>query len=278
MNICFLNGKILPFDNAYISLDDIGLLRGYSVFDFLRTYNGKPFLLKEHLSRLRNSAKALSLTVPLTDTEIGRTIEVLLQKNKLQEAQIRILLTGGRAIHGMQYDPAHPTFAILIEPLALPPSHCYTKGAKLMTNIYARQVYHAKTTDYLNAVKLASVREQQKAIEILYLSDCKVLECSTSNFFIVKDQTVITPKESILLGITRGVVLQKLAQEIPTKERTIAVEELWEADEAFITATNKEIIPIVAIDTKPIGNGKIGPITQILMQRFAAYTAQYGKK
>lgn len=272
---CYFNGKILPLDKALVRIDDIGILRGYGVFDFLRTYNGKPFLLKEHLLRLRNSAKSLSLTPPLSNQEIEEIIGKLLKRNTMKDAQVRILLTGGKTINGMGFEPQNPTFAILIEPLALPPAACYTTGGKLITNEHMRHIHLAKTTNYLNAIALAPQRLKKGAVEILYLSQGNVLECSTSNFFIVKKNKVITPKDNILLGTTRNFLLKLLAKEFMIEERVIKVKELKEADEAFITATNKEVLPIVAIDGNPIGSGKIGPQTKKIMQLFASATRNF---
>lgn len=275
MRYCFLHGKIMPLSEAFVPLDDISLLRGYAVFDFLRTYNGKPFLLKEHIQRLRYSAKALSLSVPLSDKKIAEIIRLLLQKNSMENAQIRILLTGGKTISGMDYDKKHPTFTIIVEPLALPPAELYKKGAKLITNVHMRHIYTAKTTNYINAIALAHERKKKEAIEILYLFHDYVLECATSNFFIVKGKTIITPKDSILLGTTRNFLLKLVAKDFAIQERDIHKNELSEADEAFITATNKEILPIVTIDTMRVGDGKIGKTTKKIMKKFATYISNY---
>jgi len=274
---CYFNGEIIPLEKAVVQIDDIGILRGYGVFDFLRTYNGKPFLLKEHLKRLENSAKALALSLPLTHKKIETLIEDLLKKNEVQDAQVRILLTGGKTVHGMGYDIEKPTFAILIEPLALLPATLYREGAKLITDMHMRHVYSAKTTNYINAIALAGDRKKKDAVEILYCFDDNILECSTSNFFIIKGKKLITPKENVLLGTTRNFLLKFLAKEFEIEERTIKVAELKEADEAFLTATNKEILPIVKIDTLQIGTGKVGKNTKKIMELFAAYTESFGK-
>lgn len=272
---CFLNGDIMPVDKAFVRIDDIGILRGYGVFDFLRTYNGKPFLLKEHLLRLKNSAKALALVPPLSDKKIAALIDELLKKNKVQEAQVRILLTGGRTVNGMGYDSKNPTFAILIEPLAVPSAELYKKGGTLITNTHMRHVHTAKTTNYINAIVLARERIKKDAIEILYLFHDYVLECSTSNFFIFKGDTLITAKDNILLGTTRNFILKFVAKGFNVEERDIKVSELKEANEAFLTATNKEILPITKIDDVSIGNGKIGKNTKKLMKKFASLTSSF---
>ena len=160
MDFCYFNNKIISLENALVRIDDIGILRGYSVFDFLRTYHGKPFLMKEHLQRLRNSAKLLSLHLPLSDYKIEEVIYELLQKNNVKDAQARIVLTGGKTIDGMGFDSRHPIFAILIEPLAVPPAKLYKKGGKLITDIHLRHLFEAKTTNYINAISLAAERKK----------------------------------------------------------------------------------------------------------------------
>lgn len=277
MKYCYFNGEITLQKNAVVQIDDIGMLRGYGVFDFLRTYNGKPFLMHEHLLRLKNSAKSLGLKIPLDKSEIESLIAKLLKKNKVQDAQVRILLTGGKTINGMGFDPKHPTFAILIEPLALLPAELYQQGAKVITDNHLRHVYSAKTTNYINAISLAEPRKKNAAIEILYFFNDSVLECSTSNFFLIKDDTVITPKENVLLGMTRNILLKLIEKEFAIEEREIKISELKEADEAFLTATNKEVLPIVKIDTLRIGNGKVGKNTKRIMEIFSAYTSKLDK-
>lgn len=277
MQYCYLNGKIVPLEKALIRIDDIAIFRGYGVFDFLRTYNGKPFLLQEHLLRLKNSARALSLRVPISDKEVEEIVFKLLKKNKMQDAQVRIILTGGQTINGMGYDATKPTFAILIEPLALPPTECYIKGGKLMTNTHMRHFPTSKTISYLNTIALNAEKKKQGAIEVLYLFHDYVLECSVSNFFLVKGNKVITPKENVLLGMTRNLLVDLLAKDFTIEERDIHVSELKDADEVFITATNKEVLPIVQIDDMKIGNGKIGEKTKKIMQLFADYTEKFAK-
>ena len=275
MQYCFYNGHIIQEEKALVPLNDIGILRGYGVFDFLRTYNGKPFLLKEHVQRLRNSAKALSLTVPLSDKKIEAIIHDLLEKNNVTEAQIRIILTGGKTIQGMSYDPEKPTFAIVIEHLSLLPAVLYKTGAKLITDSHMRHVHTAKTTNYINAIALSKKRRENDAIEILYTFHDYVLECSTSNLFILLGNTLITPKDNVLLGITRNFLITLLRNEYTIEERDISLEELQKAEEVFITATNKEVLPIVKIDKRVVGDGKVGETTKKIMKKFALYVGNY---
>src|SRR5688572_10741019 len=130
---CFLDGKILPYEKTMVHISDLGLLRAYGVFDYLRTYNGKPFLLDRHLQRFENSARELNLSLPYSKNKIGQTIALLLKKSKPRsDVGIRLLLTGGRSSDGITI--TQPTFAITVEKLVTVPDALYKKGVKLITN------------------------------------------------------------------------------------------------------------------------------------------------
>jgi len=270
---CYLNGKILPLEKAGISLRDIGILRGYGIFDFSRTYNGKPFAFKEHFMRMKHSANVLNLKVPIFEKETEEIIKKLISKNKLKEANIRMVLTGGESLDGISYHST--TFYILVGDVKKFPESIYKKGAKLITYEYLRDEASAKTLNYITAIKLQPFKKRQKAFEILYTYKGYILEATTSNFFIFKKDNLITPKENILYGITRNYVI-KLAKDIfKIEERAVSLKELDSATEAFITSTNKEIVPVVKIDNKIIGNGKVGKNTKKLIEIFHLFTQNY---
>ncbi len=272
VKFCYFNGKIVPVANAVLPVNDISILRGYGIFDFAKVYHGKVFLLKEHLLRLRTSAQKMSLKVPISDKEIAHTIDMLLKKNKMTDATVRLVLTGGPTIDGLSFNPKASRFFILLEEVREIPKKVYAQGATLMTHDFERNFFDIKTTNYITAVKLQSEKKKKKAAEILYVHNGKVLEATTSNFFIFKGDTLITPKDNILIGITRNFVIE-LAQkaEFQIEERPVLISELNEATEAFISATNKEILPIVKIDSTVIGNGQVGRHTTTLMEMFTHY-------
>lgn len=277
---CYLNlsgqdGKIVSTNDAHISISDIGLLRGYGVFELLRTYHGKPFHFKEHYKRFVASAKALGLRIPVSENTLKSIIKTLLVKNKFPESNIRIVLTGGKTINGMEFDKKNPTFIVLIEPLHEMPKSVYTKGVKLITHQYQREFPRAKTLNYLTAVSLGEKRKKAKAFEVLYTKEGNVLEASTSNIFIFRKGKLSTPKDDILIGVTRNCVLTLAQSAYDVDEKTISMKDLLSADEVFITATNKAIIPVVQIDGKKIGSGKVGKHTRYLMDMFAHYTLHY---
>lgn len=272
---CYCNDKIISLTHAQVSISDIGLLRGYGVFDLLRTYHGKPFHFDEHYKRLVMSAKALGLQVPLSKNALQNIVIKLLLKNKFPESNIRIVLTGGKTINGMEFNKKNQNFFILIEPLHAIPQSIYTKGVKLITHEYQREFPKAKTLNYLTAVALNEKRKKAKAFEVLYTQKGNILEASTSNIMLFKNGKLITPKENVLIGITRNCVLKLAKSAYDVNERSISMRELLKADEVFITATNKAIIPVAQIDDKKIGTGKIGKHTRYLMDMFAHYTLHY---
>jgi len=281
----YVNGKIRSSDKPAILVNDVGWLRGYGVFDFTRTYNGKLFRFSDNWARFTNSAKQLNLKIPISQSEAEKIIYQLIKKNKLKEAGIRLALSGGPAIDDglIQFDPKKPTFAILIEDPHGLPTKLYQTGAKLITFNYQRPLAGAKNFNYLWAIKLASEKKKRGAIEALYLAEGKVLECSTSNFFLIKSGKLITAKNDVLAGITRQVVLELAkssrnsvsGKKLIVEERVVKVGEFKTADEAFITATNKKVLPIVKIDSQKIGSGRPGPITKELMGRFEDYIRNY---
>ncbi|OWK27336.1 MAG: hypothetical protein US76_03815 [Parcubacteria group bacterium GW2011_GWA2_38_13b] len=271
---CYLNGKIITVSNAHINLNDMGILRGYGIFDFFRTYNGKAFLLKEHFERFKRSAKILKLKMPISLIQLNNLMKNLLAENKLKECFVRMVLTGGESSDGITCEK--PTFFILPENHAKLQNYIYSKGGKLITYDYQRKMPEAKTTDYAIAAMLQNLRKKKKAIEVLYIKNGLILEATMSNFFIFKKNTLITPKNNVLIGITRDFVV-KLAKKAKffVEERDLPLREIKSVSEAFITATTKEIAPIIQINDQKIGNGKIGKNTQILMELFRKYAQNY---
>lgn len=277
MDYCYLNGRVLPINEAKISINDIGLLRGYGIYDGLAVFNGKPFRFKDHFDRFLSSAHALNLNVPITEEKAEKVIIEIAKKSKLSfpssRANVRMILTGGDTIRGIEYDFDNPTFYIIIEKFDSLPKELYKNGAKLITYRYKRELPEYKTINYIIAVNLQNYKKDQGALEILYTYDGEVLECSTSNIFLVKDKKLITPDEGVLLGVTKKVILEIAKNiEIEIEERIVYEEELKNADEVFITSSFKDIVPIVRIDDFVVGRGEVGEITLHLMSEFAKIT------
>ena len=209
--IYYLNGKFIEQSKAFIKVNELGLLRGYGIFDYFRTYGKKPFHLEDHLGRFFKSASSFNLKPPLSAKEIGRIVLALIKRNKnLRELGFRIVLTGGETLDGKT--SVRPTFLIMVAKPSFFPKEFYSNGVRVLTFDYRREFPETKTTNYLLAVSQWRDVLRKKAAEILYVWQGKVLEASTSNFFMVKNEVLFTPKSGILKGVTRKLVI-KLAEE-----------------------------------------------------------------
>ena len=264
---CFFNGAIVKSNKPLLKVNDIAVLRGFAAFDFMRIYNKKPFMFKEHMKRFKNTCKLMGLKNKFSDKEIENALKQLILKNKQNDYQVRFVLTGGETINGLE--PSVPIFYILFEKMVHTPEKYYEDGVKLITHQYQRTLSDAKNSNYMQAVLLQKKKKQEKAVEILYIHNDNILEASTSNVFIVKDKILYTPKENILKGITRKIIIdiaKKLGYTVIEKE--ISAEQLFNADEVFLSATNKKVLPVVKIDSSVIHNGKVGGITKQLLKEY----------
>lgn len=270
---CYVNGKIVPSKEAVISIYDLGLLRGYAAFDFLRTYNGKPFRLDDHLNRFRHSAGEFNLELNLTDIEIADIIQQLMDRSGFENAGIRFILTGGYSTDSITM--GDPNFIISIEKLLPIDNTLYSKGVKLITYDHQRLFPESKTTEYKIAIKLQGLRELEKAYDVLYIHNGNVLETTRSNVFIINGQKLITPKEGVLKGITRKTVLELAVGHFEIEEKSITLQELLNADEAFISGSTKMVIPITKINKVQIGDGMPGEQTLFLLDLFKDYVQKW---
>ncbi|MGQ0827187.1 MAG: aminotransferase class IV [Bacteroidota bacterium] len=265
---CYFNGNIIPFKEAAIAINDLGMLRGYGVFDYMRTYNGKPFLLDEYLQRFYNSAKYMRLDIQESEEKIKEIITKLLKVNTIKnDVGIRFVLTGGATADNFSLRSTS-TFFILIEKFDQPAISIYEKGVKLISYDYLRLFPEIKTTNYIMAINLQPIIKQESAVDVLYKNKGLMLETARSNFFIFKGNTLITAKNNVLIGRTRNFVLKLVNKKFKIEERDILETEINSATEAFITSTTKNIVPVVKIDNSIIGDGNIGRNTHILMQLF----------
>lgn len=268
----YLNGNVLAAEHACISPFDIGLLRGYAVFDLLRTIDGRPFLLAEHLKRLRASAASLNLAVPASDEEITSAIHELLERNDHAEATIRMVLTGGESADGMSFDSATPTFYIITHELPVPPPELYERGGRILTHHHRREIPEAKTTNYLTMLRNRDRLTRNGAMDLLYHDDSQVYEAASASVYAVRDNTIYAPDRDVLWGTIGSLILEIAQQEFSVVHRTMSLEDFLSADEVFLTSTTRGVVPIVTIDDRAIGNGMVGPITRALMKRFGEVT------
>ncbi len=260
-----VNGAWVPTSKATLSVFDLAVLRGFGIFDYLRTYGRKPFTLSQHLDRLFRSAGYISLQVPKTKEEITAIILKGIEKNAAgKELDIRIVVTGGVGHNSIT--PGNSSLLVLFGEVTDYPAEYYTKGVKIITETMVRQFPRAKTINYIMAIPALSRAREKHAIEVVYVGhDTTIYEGTTSNFFAVIDGKLVTPKDDVLIGITRTLVLD-LAKKLkmPVEERRITTTELPSISEAFITASNKEIMPVTTINESPVGDGSVGPVTKRL--------------
>ncbi len=272
-----LNGKIIPETEGSISVSDRGFLYGDGIFETLRSYNGEPFKLNEHIERLRNSSRKLKIDFKYTNLEIDEQIKKLIDKNNIQNAYIRITLSRGVGGSGLGIINNHePTFLIQTKPFTPYEAKLYNKGMTLVVSNSRRstscRISCYKTTNLLKSILQKEEAKTRSANEVVILNtDGFVAECMISNIFIVHNGSIITPPldTNILPGITRRTVLHICRDSgIPATEECFTIDRLIKADEVFITNSLMEIMPVSRIDECKIGKVIPGKITQMLMNAY----------
>jgi branched-chain amino acid aminotransferase len=283
-----VNGKLVPKEKATISVFDHGLLYGDGVFEGIRAYNGRVFRLGQHLDRLYDSAKAILLEPPLAKAAMRAEILRTLAANGLSDAYIRPVLTRGEGDLGLSPTLCRkPTYFVITDHIRLYPDATYRDGLALITVPTRRNVAEAlspkiKSLNYLNNILAKIEAGQRGALEaILMTQDGYVAECTADNLFILRKGRLLTPPtwQGALEGVTREAVL-----ELARKAKLTAVEEpitrydVYTAQEAFMTGTAAEIVPVSSLDGRAIGSGTPGPVTKKLMAGFKALTRASGDR
>jgi branched-chain amino acid aminotransferase len=276
----YVNGKLVPADQATVSVFDHGLLYGDGVFEGLRSYAGKVFRLAEHVDRLYESAQAIQLAIPLARAEMCAAIQDTVTSNGIEDGYVRAVVTRGVGTLGL--DPTkcrQPQVIIIADAIQLYPVELYERGLEIITTSVIRNHPAAlspriKSLNYLNNILAKIEGLQAGCIEALMLNHIgEVAECTGDNIFLVKRGTLHTPplEAGILEGITRNAVID-LAHEanIPVSERPMTKHDVYVADECFLTGTAAEIVPVVKVDSRVIGSGKPGAVTLDLTERFHA--------
>jgi branched-chain amino acid aminotransferase len=274
MSIYYVNGQFVPAEEASLPATDLAILRGFGVFDYLRTYNGKPFRLHNNIARLRRSANIIGLDYPHTDDDITQIVHATLAKNAglADNFAVRIVVTGGTSPDNITPSDK-PSLLVMVTPLKEYPAEWYEHGVKVITVDIARVFPNAKSTNYIPAIVALRMAKAQEAVEALYLDSAgMVLEATTSNLFAFFGNTLVTPEEGILPGITRATVLELARDHYTLEVRGIHREELLKADEVFMSAANKKVMPVRQIDDTLIGDGRVGERTRHMMELFAELT------
>lgn len=250
--ITYINGTFIDSTAAGIPINDLGLQRGYGVFDFLRVKGSQPLFLQQHIDRLYRSLEYMRLQLPYRKEELITIIQSLIHQNRLPNSGIRITVTGGASPDG--YTPVEPHLIIVQQPIPEPPDSILTSPYQLVTHQYRRQLPEVKTTDYLMAIWLQPWIKAQGAHDVLYHADGWVSECPRSNFFIITEENIlVTPNEGMLKGVTRGNILSVAGKIMQVEERPVSLEDIRNAKEAFISSSTKRIIPVSAVDEIDFG-------------------------
>ena len=274
----YIDGTLYPKSEAKISVYDHGLLYGDGVFEGIRVYSGRIFRLKEHLDRLHESAAGIMLRIPLSREELEQAVLDTVKANGMKDAYIRLVVTRGEGDLGL--DPAkcpESSIIIIVDGIQLYDEKFYQQGIEIIT-ASTRRISPAmicqrvKSLNYLNSIAAKMEARLAGVPESLMLSaEGYVCECSSENIFIVKRGELLTPSPElpILLGITRAVVIEiALKKGVPVRELPLILQDVYTADECFLTGTGAELIPVSTVDGRKIGSGKPGPVTGMLLEQF----------
>ncbi len=283
----YLDGKLVDREDAKISVFDHGLLYGDGVFEGIRAYNGRVFRLSEHLDRLYKSAQAITLCIPMTQKEMEKATLETLRANSLKDAYIRLVVT--RGVGDLGLDPKKcpkATVFIIADKIKLYPEELYSHGLELITTSTRRNIPDAlspcvKSLNYLNNI-MAKIEAARAGVPeaIMLNAQGYVAECTGDNIFILKENALITPPSwaGALEGITRNAVMELASSKLKliVREDLFTTYHVYTADECFLTGTAAEIIPVVKLDGRLIGDGKPGRTTFKLIREFSELTRLTG--
>ena len=283
----YINGKFYSEKNSKISVFDHGLLYGDGVFEGIRAYHGRVFKLKEHIDRLFYSAKAILLNIPMSKQQLMDATVETCRKNNLNDGYVRLVVTRGAGTLGLNPNRcSNPQVIIIADTIQLYPASLYKKGMEIVTVATTRNHHNAvnptiKSLNYLNNI-LAKIEANTAGYEeaIMLNSEGYVAECTGDNLFIIKDNQMFTPSLSsgALHGITRQTSIDLVGElGVSTSEPNLTRYDLYNADECFLTGTGAEIVPVVKIDERKIGNGKPGKITKKLVKAYQELTKVSGE-
>jgi len=272
MSWAMINGEILEEQKAFVSVADLSVTRGYGIFDYFRTSRGVALFRKEHLQRLFTSADHLKLKIPNSLEDLEMQSQRLIQKNGYLVSGIRIVVTGG--ISEDSYSIGRPSVIITEKVLSI--AETMSRGYHLITHTFRRELPEVKSINYLTGIFLLEKIRGLGADDVLYVYENRILELPRANIFIVtKDNSLVTPDQGMLHGITRNKVLKLAEKEMAVECRAITLNELMNASEVFITSTTKRIIPVLSVNGKMIGSGRNFPVAQTLFQQLLQLEAAY---
>ncbi len=278
----YIAGKLYDKEDAKISVYDHGLLYGDGVFEGMRVYSGKVFRLQQHLDRLWDSAQAICLEIPITQAEMTTAVNDTVKANNITDGYVRLVVTRGAGTLGL--DPnkcSDPQVIVIADRITLYPDEFYANGLEIVTASTIRNHPAAlnpriKSLNYLNNILAKIEGLKAGCVEALMLNHKgEVAECTGDNIFLVRDGELVTPPTDagILEGITRDAVIELAEQAgITVHESAITRHDVYTADECFVTGSAAEVVPVVRVDSRKIGDGKPGPVTRDLTRRFRDLT------
>ena len=277
-NVAFINGAFMPLAEAKVSIEDRGFQFGDGIYEVIRTYKGRPFAIEAHLARLDRSALALALTQPYSRAEWADHVMEGIRRAAYPEAKVYIQITRGVAPRDHAYsDEVTPTVVMTVREFHPLDKSVQAAGVEAMTIEDIRWGRcDIKSVNLLANVLARQQVKQAQVFEAILVNAGLVTEGAISNVMVVQGETVVTAPEGprILPGVTRAVVLDlALSEGLPIQERFVSQADLYEADEVFLTGTTVEVLAVVRVDGKVIGDGRPGPITQRLA---AGYTSRVG--
>jgi D-alanine transaminase len=276
-NIAFINGRFMPLAQARVSVEDRGFQFGDGIYELIRTYDGRIYHLKDHLDRLEQSAKAIGLSVVYAGSRWKSILETAHARSGYPDAKLYIQITRGAAPRDHAFPKkSHMSVIVTVRTLTPLPSELRERGASVITVTDLRWGRcDIKTTNLLPNVMARQKARTSGAFEALFVRDARVMEGAGSNLFAVIDGRIVTPPKgpAILPGITRDLLIAQARESgDPLIEKGITLKELLAAEEVFLTGTTTEILPVVKVDGKKIGNGRPGKTTRRLYQRFLETT------
>ena len=282
----YVDGTLYAKDDARVSVFDHGFLYGDGVFEGIRVYDGNVFRLDEHIDRLYRSAKTIALDIPLSPAEMTQAVLDTVAANEQRDAYIRLVVSRGPGDLGI--DPANcsrPTIVIIVAQIKLYPKELYDTGAAIVTSSVRRIPIQCldpriKSLNYLNNIMAKIDAKRAGALEAVMLNhQGRVAECTADNLFFLSGGMLKTPDlmNGALPGITRATVLEiGEALGIPTEEGNYGLHDLYNADEVFLTGTGAEIVPVISVDGRKVGDGKPGATTKRLLEEFQVRRTRQG--
>ncbi|MCH9610400.1 MAG: D-alanine aminotransferase [Chlamydiales bacterium] len=269
MTTYFVNGEFC--EEPRVSALDLGILRSFGVFDYIQSYGGLLFHPQDHLERLAWSAKQIGLQMPYSRKALLEITQEIVERNEKRDAGIRLVVTGGLSSHDHLLPTGRASLMVYFHPNDPQPDDAYSDGLRVVTNRHQRFLPTVKTTNYLPAIFGMRSAKERGFDDAIYLnSDDELLECTTSNAFFFKDGHWITSKE-VVHGVTRKIFLSLLEE--PVEFRSLKLSEWPECEEAFLTSSVKDAVPLVQIDDQSIGQP--GARTADLTEKFRSYLERY---